>query len=155
MPPPPRPYPEVGRAIGDVDYETVDQAITPENLRHNYAIKALEKPGLFKPRPYVYICVRCRYSFIVNESPGSILAIDRSGLPLPDPENSRRIETFAEGPCPAFRIMGRAHPTMVMAQPSRVVRALVRVVAFLLGSPHQNVKRRGKKTPASHLHGIG
>jgi hypothetical protein len=85
---PPRAYREVSRTIRDIDYETVDRAVTPKSLRHNYAIRALEKPGLFQPRPYVYICVRCRYSFIVNESRGSILSVDRNGTPLPESENT-------------------------------------------------------------------
>jgi hypothetical protein len=142
-PPPPRAYSEVSRTIRDIDFETVDRAITPESLRHNYAIRALEKPGLFQPRPYVYTCVRCRYSFIVNESRGSILSVDRNGTPLPEPENTTRIETLADGPCPSLRMQTRqAHRTVPIAQPSRFVGALARVVAFLLGPPHQNDQRR-------------
>jgi hypothetical protein len=133
MPLAPQLYREFDPATGDIDSETVDRAIKPESLSHDYAIKALEKSGLFNPRPYLYICVRCRYSFIVNESRGSIVAVDRGGKPLPERENSRRIKTFAEGPCPAFRFLKRrARPTMVMTQPSKFVRALARVVSFLL-----------------------
>ena len=144
---PARPSHEVSRAISDIDYETVDRSITPEGMRHNFAIKALEKTGLFKPRPYIYICVRCRYSFIVNERRGSILAVDRDGMPLPEPENTSRVGTFAEGPCPAFRIsMRRAHPTMIMTQPNRFAWALARVVAFLLGPPlRQKIKQHGRR----------
>jgi hypothetical protein len=73
-----------------------------EDLRHNFAIKALQKPRIFKPRSYIYICVRCRYTFLVNQRRGSIVSLDRKGQPIPEPENSTRLATFAEGPCPAF-----------------------------------------------------
>jgi hypothetical protein len=74
-----------------------------EEMKHNFAIRALKKPGLFARRPYIYLCVRCRQIFLVNEHRGSIVAIDRDRNPLPEPEHSRRVETFAEGPCLAFK----------------------------------------------------
>lgn len=77
------------------------------DLRHSFAIKALEKRGVFKPTPYVYICLRCRYIFLVNEGRGSIVALDRRAQPIPEPENSRRLATFAQGPCPAFKAATR------------------------------------------------
>ena len=73
------------------------------SMSHNFAIRALEKPRLFARRPYIYLCVRCRQIFLVNEHRGSIVAIDRDRNPLPEPENSRQVETFAEGPCPSFK----------------------------------------------------
>jgi|SRR5208282_383824 len=78
-------------------------AFSPEEMKHNFAIRALEKPSLFARRPYIYLCVRCRQIFLVNEHRGLIVAIDRDRNPLPEPENSRQVETFAEGPCPSFK----------------------------------------------------
>jgi hypothetical protein len=39
----------------------------------------------------------------VNERRGSIVALDRKAQPISEPENSRRLATFAQGPCPAFK----------------------------------------------------
>jgi len=72
-------------------------------MRHNFAIKALEKPGLFKPRPYLYYCIRCKWTFRVNDRRGSVVAVDNAGQPLPAGENAKRVATFAEGPCPTLR----------------------------------------------------
>ena len=89
--------------------------------RHNFAVKALAKSGLFKPRPYIYICVRCRYTFMVNERRGSIVALDRNAKPVYEPENSRRLATFAQGPCPAFKSSKRQpeHNTLELVKPRR------------------------------------
>lgn len=87
--------------------ESSGRGFSTADLRHSFAIKALEKRGIFKPRPYVYICLRCRYTFLVNERRGSIVALDRKAQPIPEPENSRRLATFAQGPCPAFKAATR------------------------------------------------
>ncbi len=80
-------------------------AFTAEETRHHFAIEALEKPGAFRPQPYMYTCVRCRWIFRVNDSRGSIVALDGLGRHLPEPENAKRIVTFHRGPCPAFPVL--------------------------------------------------
>jgi hypothetical protein len=87
---------------------------SPEEMKHNFAIRAFKKPGLFARRPYIYLCVRCQQIFLVNERRGSVVAIDRNRTPLPEPENSRQVKTFAEGPCPSFRFASKfpRHPAI-------------------------------------------
>ncbi|GEM_PF-7075417 len=70
--------------------------------RHNFVIETLPKSGWRAPQPYRYTCMRCKWSFRVNDRPGSIIPLDASGMELPEPARTRRIETFAQGPCPAF-----------------------------------------------------
>jgi hypothetical protein len=103
------------------DYRKPDRGTSAQNVesstggfstadqKHSFVIKALQKAGILKPRPYIYICLRCKYTFLVNERRGSIVALDRKAQPIPEPENSRRLATFVQGPCPAFRaaIQGR------------------------------------------------
>jgi hypothetical protein len=74
----------------------------PREARHSFAIETLPKPGGFRSHPYLYTCVRCKWSFRVNDRPGSIITLDDAGHPLPEPECTRRAVTFAGGPCPAF-----------------------------------------------------
>jgi hypothetical protein len=106
------------------------------DLRHNFAIKALQKPGIFRPRPYLYICVRCRYTFLVNERRGSIVALDRKGQTIPEPENSRRSATFAEGPCPAFKTAIRPYTqreTVDLRKPRRLSLSAIWGLVALIG----------------------
>jgi hypothetical protein len=79
-------------------------AFSAEETRHHYAIEALEKPRSFRTQPYLYTCVRCRWIFHINDSRGSIIALDGLGRRLPEPENAKRVVTFHRGPCPAFPV---------------------------------------------------
>jgi hypothetical protein len=104
------------------------KAFSPEEMKHNFAIRALKKPGLFARRPYIYLCVRCRQIFLVNEHRGSIVAINRDRNPLPEPENSRQVETFAEGPCPRFTFASKLPPRR---QPATTIKSGVLKVGLL------------------------
>jgi hypothetical protein len=106
-------------------------AFTAEETRHHYAIEALEKPGSFRPQPYLYTCVRCRWIFRVNDSRGSIIALDGLGRHLPEPENAKRIVTFHRGPCPAFPVFEYLVPEV--DRESLLPRYLSRVVEVLRG----------------------
>src|SRR5258708_19760884 len=74
-------------------------------LPHLFAIKVLDKlPGLFKPHRYLYHCVRCKWSFVVNDGRrGALRPIPENGTPLSRDEAVARAATFAAGPCPAMR----------------------------------------------------
>ena len=69
--------------------------------RHNFAVQDLGQSGLLGPHTYRYFCVTCRWMFLVVNRRGDTVALDESGQPLPEPENRRRVASFAEGPCPA------------------------------------------------------
>jgi len=101
-------------------------AFTAEETRHHYAIEALEKPGSFRPQPYLYTCVRCRWIFRVNDSRGSIIALDGLGRRLPEPENAKRIVTFHRGPCPAFPVFEYLVPEL--ERESRLPKYLSKIV---------------------------
>jgi hypothetical protein len=92
-----RPSPTVER-----ERLTPRPAFTAQEMRHSFAIEPLDKPSWFQPRPYLYMCVRCKWMFRINDSPGSVISLDGLGRQIPGPENSRRAATFASGPCPAF-----------------------------------------------------
>jgi hypothetical protein len=79
-------------------------AFSAEETRHHFAIEALDKSGPFRPQPYLYTCVRCKWIFRINDSRGSVIALDGLGRHLPEPENAKRIVTFHRGPCPAFPV---------------------------------------------------
>ncbi len=78
---------------------------------HLFAIKVLDKlPGLFKPRRYLYHCVRCKWSFVVNDGRrGALRPLSDNDTPLTREEVVARGETFAAGPCPAMRKVTEAH----------------------------------------------
>lgn len=71
--------------------------------RHSFAIEALPRSEKSTSRPYLYMCVLCKWTFRVNDHAGSIISIDQTGGPLAEPKNSRRAATFGIGPCPVFK----------------------------------------------------
>ncbi len=77
---------------------------TSDETRHHFAIEALDKSGPFRPQPYLYTCVRCRWMFRINDTRGSIIALDGLGRRLLEPENAKRVVTFHRGPCPTFQV---------------------------------------------------
>jgi hypothetical protein len=80
-------------------------------MPHLYAIKVLDKlPGFFKPRRYLYHCVRCKWTFVVNDGRrGALRPIAEEGVTLTRDEVVARGSTFAAGPCPAMRRVTEAH----------------------------------------------
>jgi hypothetical protein len=125
----------------------------PEEMKHNFAIRALKKPGFFARRPYIYLCIRCRQIFLVNEHRGSIVAIDHYRNPLPEPENSKQVATFAEGPCPSFKFALKAPRR---PQPATTIKSsmlkprLLRIVASFCPEfrGHQSIATASKKAQA-------
>jgi len=121
-------------------------AFTVEETRHHYAIEALEKPGSFRPQPYLYTCVRCRWIFRLNDSRGSIIALDGLGRRLAEPENAKRIVTFHRGPCPAFPL----HEYVVPEPESRLPKLVSKLVDMLRGltDRHRSRTRQQETTAA-------
>ena len=149
----PNGYLEFCRTPNLVTPQYSGSAFSPEEMKHNFAARALKKPGFFARRPYIYLCVRCRQIFLVNEHRGSIVAIDHNQNPLPEPENSRQIGTFAEGPCPSFKV---ALTSPRPRQPETTVRSsvvklrLLRALASLCPGfrGHQDIETASKRAQA-------
>jgi hypothetical protein len=146
-------YGELYRPHAPIRREHPSKAFSPQEMKHNFAIRALEKPGFFAPRPYIYLCVRCRQIFLVNQRRGSIVAIDRNRNPLPEPENSRQVETFAEGPCPSFKLgskFGRPRQPTTAIKTSRLKLGLLRILALLCPEFRgaQNIENASKQAQA-------
>ncbi len=127
-----------------------DVAFAAEETRHHFAIEALEKPGSFRPQPYLYTCVRCRWIFRINDSRGSIIALDGLGRRLPEPENSKRIVTFHRGPCPAFPVFDYLVPEG--EGENRLLKYVSRIVNVLCGLTdvgRSSKPARGQETRAA------
>jgi hypothetical protein len=138
-------YPSARRNFSEIPF-------SPEEMKHNFAIRALKKPGFFERRPYIYLCVRCQQIFLVNERRGSVVAIDRNQTPMPEPENSRQVGTF-EGACPSFRFASKFHRP---PQPATTVKismlklGLLRILASLCPEfrGHKNIETASKRAQA-------
>ena len=105
-------------------------AFSADQARHNFIIESLSKPSWYGSRPYLYTCVRCKWAFRVNDSPGSIVPLAQNWEMLPEPARSRRISTFVQGPCGVFPDFAVARETQAR-RPGWIRRALA---AFLV--PH-------------------
>lgn len=114
-------------------------AFTAEETRHHFAIEALEKPGSFRPQPYLYTCVRCRWIFRLNDSRGSIIALDGLGRRLAEPENAKRIVTFHRGPCPAFPVL--EYLVAEVERERRVPKLFSKIVDMLRGLADRHRRR--------------
>jgi len=127
-----------------------DMAFTAEETRHHFAIEALDKPGSFRQQPYLYTCVRCRWIFRINDSRGSIIALDGLGRRLREPENSKRTVTFHRGPCPAFPVFEYLIPEI--ERESRFRKYMSRIVDVLCGLTdvvRSSKPTRGQETRAA------
>jgi hypothetical protein len=146
-------YRELDRLYPSARRNYSAKPFSPEEMKHNFAIRALKKPGFFARRPYIYLCVRCQQLFLVNERRDSVLAIDRNRNPLPEPENSRQVKTFAEGPCPSFRFASkfpRQRRPATTVESSTFKHSLLRALASLcpeLTGP-QNIETASKRAQA-------
>jgi hypothetical protein len=72
-----------------------------EEMKHNFSVQPVDIP-FGRPRELLCSCVRCKWTFQVSPDTGSIIAFNNVGQPLEGAEATKRIATFAEGPCPAF-----------------------------------------------------
>ena len=149
----PTSYQELNRQYPSARRNCSAKPFSPEEMKHNFAIRSLKKSGFFARRQYIYLCVRCKQTFRVNGHRGSIVAIDRNRNPLPEPENSRQVKTFAEGPCPSFRfaakLPGQRQPATTV-KPSMLKFSLLRILASFCpefkGS--QNIETASKRAQA-------
>src|SRR5277367_1205639 len=105
------PYTTLAQAAVDGRIRTRRKpAFSTAETCHHFAIESLDRPGPLRPQPYLYTCVRCKWIFRINDSRGSVIALDGLGRRLAEPENAKRIATFHRGPCPAFPIFDYAVP---------------------------------------------
>jgi hypothetical protein len=87
-------------------------------MRHNFAIWALEKPGTSRRSLHLYYCVRCKWTFQVDDRSGAVTPLDQDGSPLQEIEAGKRLATFGVGHCPAFsRLTEHARLTRVVTRP--------------------------------------
>jgi hypothetical protein len=147
-------YQQLNRLYPSASREYSGKPFAPEEMKHNFAIRALKKPGFFARRPYIHLCVRCQQIFLVNERAGSIVAIDRNRNPLPEPENSRQVKTFAEGPCPSFKFASkfpRQHQPATVVKLSMLKFGLLRILVSLCPEFRgpQNIETASKRAQAT------
>jgi hypothetical protein len=74
---------------------------TPAEMRHNFAIWALNKGVPAGRAAHLYYCVRCKRAFSVADRGGSVTPLDSQGNALQGSEAIKRLDTFSCGPCPA------------------------------------------------------
>jgi len=145
-------YHELNRLYPSARPDYSEKPFSPEEMKHNFAIRALKKPGFFARRPYIYLCVRCQQIFLVNEHRGSIVALDRNRNPLPEPENSSQVATF-EGPSPSFKFASkfrRPHRPATTVKISMLKLGLLRILASLCPEfkGHKNIETASKRAQA-------
>jgi hypothetical protein len=81
---------------------------SPAEMRHAFAIWALEKDAARGRRLHLYYCIRCKQAFSVNDRWGSVAPLDQNGNQIQGAEAAARLATFGAGPCPAFGRLAEA-----------------------------------------------
>jgi hypothetical protein len=77
-------------------------AFSSAEMRHSFAIWSLDEETAYGRRLHLYYCLRCKWSFSVDDRRGSVTPLDLNGHPLHRIEAAERLATFGLGPCPVF-----------------------------------------------------
>ena len=80
---------------------------SPAEMRHSFAIWSLDKEAASGRRLHLYYCLRCKWSFSVDDRRGSVAPLDLNGNPIQGAEAAERLATFGLGPCPVFNHLGQ------------------------------------------------
>jgi len=98
----------------------------PMMLRHKYAITHLgQADGWIRPHRYRYLCVRCRWTFLIDNRRGDPIAIGPDDLPIIGEEGRLRMASFSSGPCPGQP--GRSAVALQIARHKKLRRLPLRV----------------------------
>jgi hypothetical protein len=101
------------------DTKSGGRSFSAKETRHSFAIWKRERSAAPGGYEQFYFCVRCKWTFGVNGRSSLVAALHRSGEAIQGPEALERLETFANGPCPAFeQIVGDDRPVPEPGRPS-------------------------------------
>jgi hypothetical protein len=78
------------------------RAFSTAEMRHNFAIWSLDQKAAYGRQLHLYYCLRCKWSFSVDDRRGSVTPLDLNGHPIHGIEAAERLATFSLGPCPVF-----------------------------------------------------
>jgi hypothetical protein len=125
-----------------------DPLFSAVEMRHNFAIWALEKSGSSRRRLHLYYCVRCKWAFQVDDCSGSVTPLDQNGHPVQEPEAAERLATFGVGPCPVFsRLIGSARLTQVVTD-SHVIRGRLGALFYAMSRIWKRPSRGWRRPPS-------
>jgi hypothetical protein len=106
------------------------RAFSSAEMRHSFAIWSLDKEAPYGRRLHLYYCLRCKWSFSVDDRRGSVTPLDLSGYPVEGAEAAERLATFSLGPCPIFN--HRIGNSRLTQQITAVETIRTRLVSLLL-----------------------
>ncbi len=85
-----------------IEHEDRSHHLSAEEMKHRFALQPINESAFGSAREVLCHCIRCKWTFQVSPDRGSIIAFNNVGEPLEGVEATKRIATFANGPCPAF-----------------------------------------------------
>ena len=77
-------------------------AFSSAEMRHSFAIWSLHEETASGRRLHLYYCLRCKWSFAVDDHRGSVTPLDLNGYPVQGVEAADRLAKFSLGPCSVF-----------------------------------------------------
>ena len=114
-------YRELDRLYPSARRNYSAKPFSPEEMKHNFAIRALKKPGFFARRPYIYLCVRCQQIFLVNERRGSVEPSIATEIRCRSPKTQDRSGRLLKARAPASGSLRNSRDSVGRRQPSNQV----------------------------------
>jgi hypothetical protein len=94
-------------------------------MRHSFAIWALKEHPDSGRRQHLYYCLRCKWSFSVDDRRGSVTPLTSEGTPVEGPSAAARLATFGLGPCPVFATLVAGSRLTQVVTPVDTVRRII------------------------------
>jgi hypothetical protein len=120
------------------DNESREHHLARDDMKHNFALQPLSDAAFGSAREFLCHCVRCKWTFQVSPDRGTIVAFNNVGEPLEGAEALRRIETFAEGPCPAFAGFPEYDDARDTQEPHHGIRERLHPLLHFFGLDHRH-----------------
>jgi len=119
---PRKPEPREGRSS--------EPAFSAAEMRHSFAIWVLRADSVSERQMHLYYCLRCKWSFTVDDRRRLVTPLDPNGNPIEGAAASARIATFSLGPCPAFsRLVALSRPTQAVTPVDTVRRCIAALIS--------------------------
>lgn len=114
-------------------------AFSSAEMRHSFAIWSLDEETASGRRLHLYYCLRCKWSFSVDDRRDSVTALDLNGRPVQGIEAAERLATFSLGPCPVFNHWIENSRLTRKIAAAETIRTRLASLLLLLSSPFKRL----------------
>ena len=114
-------------------------AFSSVEMRHSFAIWSLDEETPSRRRLHLYYCLRCKWSFSIDDRRGSVTPLDLNGNPVQGAEAAARLATFGVGPYPVFNYWIENSRLTQQITAVETIRTRLVSLLLLLSAPFQRL----------------